>query len=181
MFSLTLHMVSSLDGYIAKPDNSIGWFETPDDFEGGVDPMAAYAAMQKVDCYVMGSKTYELAMELSKNHGWPYGETPIFVLTTRALPRRSDHIELFQGKPDALVSRLKSSYTNVWLVGGAEAASTFLRAGLVDEIRHNILPILLGEGLPFYDHLGIETPLHLVDAVTYKTGMVELRYSVKRE
>jgi len=86
---------------IAKPDNSVGWFETPDHFEGGVDPMAAYAAMQKVDCYIMGSKTYELAMELSKNHGWPYGETPTIVLTKSGLMTAMITITRNQGEPRA--------------------------------------------------------------------------------
>lgn len=177
---LTLHMVSSLDGFIAKPDNSIGWFETSSDFPEGIDPMAAFSQMRKVDCYIMGSRTYELAMELSKEHGWPYGDTPTVVLTKRELPRRSAHIELYDGDAASLVERLKGEYGNVWLVGGAEAAKTFLRAGLVSEIRHNILPILLGEGLPFYDHLEMEVPLKLLEAVTYKSGMVELHYGVMR-
>lgn len=175
---LTLHMVSSLDGFIAKPDNSIGWFETSSDYPEGIDPMAAFAEMQKVDCYIMGSKTYELAMELSKEHGWPYGETPTIVLTRRSLPKHHSAVELFQGDPVALVEQLRSKYANVWLVGGAEAARTFLQAGLVNEIRHNILPILLGAGLTFYGELGVEKPLHLVNTVIYKSGMAELHYRV---
>ena len=140
--------------------------------------MLAYAQMTKVDCYIMGSRTYDLAMELSREHGWPYGDTHTIVLTKRSLPRRSEHIEWYDGDLPVLLEKLKGEFGNVWLVGGAETARNFLRAGLVNEIRHNILPILLGGGLSFYDTVGMEKRLELVSHSAFKTGMVELHYRV---
>ena len=180
-FTLTIHMVSSLDGFVAKHDNSVGWFETPDHFEDGLDPMAAYAAMQKVDAYVMGARTYEHAFELSKNYGWPYGDTPTVVLTHRELPVDRKSIEFHSGDLHQLVEgHLKPRFQNVWVVGGPTITKGFLLANLVDEIRQNILPILLGEGVPFYDQLRQEKALHLLDVKAYKSGLVELRYAVRR-
>ena len=179
-FTLTVHMVSSLDGFVAKHDNSVGWFETPDHFEGGEDPMAAYAAMQKVDAYVMGARTYEHAFELSRDHGWPYGDTPTIVLTHRALPVDRKSIEFHAGDLRELVEEhLRPRFKNVWVVGGPDITRAFLQAGLVDEIRQNILPILLGDGVPFYDHVGREQALHLLDVKAYSSGLVELRYAVR--
>ena len=37
IFNVTIHMVSSLDGIIAKKDNSVSWFETTDYYEKGVE------------------------------------------------------------------------------------------------------------------------------------------------
>jgi dihydrofolate reductase len=83
-FKITIHMVSSLDGYIAKKDNSVSWFQTNDNYEQGVNVTEQQAAefLKTIDCYVMGSHTYELALQLSKAYGWPYGDVPTIVLTT---------------------------------------------------------------------------------------------------
>ena len=70
-FKITVHMVSSLDGMIAKKDNSVSWFETTDYYEKGIDEQGTADFLKTLDCYVMGSRTYEHAMELSKAYGWP--------------------------------------------------------------------------------------------------------------
>jgi len=75
--------------------------------------------------------------------------------------------------------RLAPHYKNVWVVGGAMLAKSFLQAGLADDIRLSILPIILGDGLPFFDHIGLESPLHLKEVSAYKGGMVELWYEIK--
>src|ERR1700709_2089275 len=94
-FKVTIHMVSSLDGYIAKKDNSVSWFETADKYEKGVDvtKQDVEEFLKTIDCYEMGSRTYELALELSKSYGWPYGDVPTIVLTHRNLPVDRQNIE----------------------------------------------------------------------------------------
>lgn len=177
---ITLHMVASLDGYIAKKDNSVGWFETTSPYEKGVEWQGTGDFMKSVDCYVMGAGTYEHACELSKEYYWAYGETPTVVVTHRHLARVRPHIEFYAGDLDNLVrERLLPRYKNIWVVGGAALAKDFLQQNLVDEIQLNILPILLGDGLPFFDRLGLEQPLHLKDTAAYKNGMVELTYALK--
>ena len=173
---LTIHMVSSLDGMIAKKDNSISWFETTDHYEKGTTGEDPAEFLKTIDCYLMGAKTYELALELSKSYGWAYGDTPTIVLTHRNLPVERPNIEFYSGDLSRLViERLKPNYRNVWLVGGAALAKDFINAKLAHEIRLSILPIILGDGLPFFDQLGKEHPLHLKDVTAYKNGMVELR------
>src|SRR5471030_1099850 len=137
-FKITIHMVSSLDGYIAKKDNSVSWFETSDNYEKGVNitDEDAEEFLKTIDCYVMGSRTYEHALELSKSYGWAYGDVPTIVLTHRNLPVDRPNIEIYSGDPDKLVNeRLKPKYNNVWLVGGAKLAKDFIRLNLADEIR----------------------------------------------
>ncbi len=182
IFKITIHMVSSLDGYIAKKDNSVSWFETTDNYEKGVNvtEQETEAFLKTIDCYVMGSRTYELALELSKSYGWPYGEVPTIVLSHRKLPVDKPNIEIYSGDLNKLVNeRLKPKYKNVWVVGGAELAKDFIVLNLADEIRQTILPIILGDGTPFYDHIRREKTLHLKNVTAYKNGLVELCYEIK--
>ncbi|MDR6945092.1 dihydrofolate reductase family protein [Mucilaginibacter pocheonensis] len=182
-FKITIHMVSSLDGYIAKKDNSVSWFETADYYEKGINitEQDAEEFLKTIDCYVMGSRTYEHALELSKSYGWAYGDVPTVVLTHRKLPVDRQNIEIYSGDLNKLVTeRLKPNYRNVWLVGGAKLAKDFIRLNLADEIRQSILPVILGDGTPFFDQIGKEQALHLKGVTAHKSGMVELCYEIKK-
>ena len=57
---VTIHMVSSLDGYIANKDNTIDWMQTNDHFKNGItlseEEIEDY--LNGIDCYIMGSRTY---------------------------------------------------------------------------------------------------------------------------
>jgi dihydrofolate reductase len=181
-FKVTIHMVSSLDGIIAKKDNSVSWFETTDYYEKGVTEQDAGEFLKTIDCYVMGFHTYEHALELSKSYGWVYGDVPTIVLTHRKLPVDKKNIEIYSGDLNKLVNeRLKPNYKNVWLVGGAILAKDFIRSKLADEIRLSVMPIILGDGTLFFDHIGKEQALHLKEVTAYKSGMVELWYEIRKE
>jgi dihydrofolate reductase len=168
-------MVASLDGFIAKKDNSVSWMDTGDVYEKGIsiseEEIAAF--LKTIDCYVLGSRTYEHALQL----GWPYGDTPTIVTTTRDLPSLKKPVEFYSGDLKRLVDEiLAPRYRNVWLVGGAALCQNFLRLGLVDEIRLSIVPVLLGDGMRLFENSGTEQKWHLKNVVTYKNGFVELLY-----
>ena len=174
-------MVSSLDGIIAKKDNNVSWFDTADYYEKGVTEQNTAEFLKTIDCYVMGSRTYEHALELSKSYGWAYGEVPTIVVTHRNLPVERQHIERYSGDLNALVNEhLKPTYRNVWVVGGAMLAKDFICLKLADEIRLSVMPIILGEGTLFFDQIGQEQALHLKDVTAYKSGMVELWYEIRK-
>jgi dihydrofolate reductase len=180
-FRITIHMVSSLDGIIAKKDNSVYWFETSDKYDKGVNGQDPDDFLKSIDCYVMGSRTYEHALELSKSYGWAYGDVPTIVLTHRSLATERQNIEFYAGDLEKLVEdKLKPKYTNVWVVGGAMVARDFIRLNLAHEIRQSIIPIILGDGVPFFDKIGKEQALHLKDVTAYKNGIVELCYEIKK-
>jgi dihydrofolate reductase len=171
--TITLHVVSSLDGFIAKKDNSVSWMDSSDDvYERGVTDDGA-DVLESIDCYVLGSRTYEHALQL----GWPYGDTPTVVLTTRELRSTRNSVEFYSGQLKRLVGEiLAPRYRNIWLVGGAMLGQSFLRLGLVDEIRLMIAPVILGDGLHLFGDSGIEQKWHLKNVVAYKNGFVELSY-----
>jgi dihydrofolate reductase len=172
--TITLHVVSSLDGFIANKDNTVSWMDSPADiYEKGVAD-EAFELPQPIDCYVLGSRTYEHALAL----GWPYGDTPTVVVTSRELPRTRETVEFYSGNLNQLVSeRLAPRYKNIWLVGGAILGQSFLRLGLVDEIRLMIAPVTLGDGLHLFGNSGIEQKWKLKNVLGYKNGFVELSYS----
>ncbi|HEY6443989.1 MAG TPA: dihydrofolate reductase family protein [Candidatus Acidoferrales bacterium] len=172
--TVTLHMVPSLDGFIAKKDNTVSWLDGyADVYERGVSEDSGQETVSAIDCYVLGSRTYEHASEL----GWPYGDTPTVVTTKRELPSTRKSVEFYSGDLKKLVEEiLAPRYENIWLVGGAMLCQNFLKLGLVDEIRLSIAPVMLGDGLSLFGNSGTEKRWRLKDVIAYKTGFVELLY-----
>lgn len=181
---VTIHMAASLDGYIARKDGSVDWLETSDRFEDGevMAPESVAEFLRTIDCYVMGSRTYETALGFEdKGLGWAYGDKPTFVLTRRELRRKRNTVEFYAGDLARLVEeRLKPNFRSIWFVGGGAVSGECLRRGLADEIRYSVLPILIGDGIAFFERLDRDVPLHLLEVKTYQSGMLALRYEVKR-
>ena len=181
---VTIHMAASLDGFIARKVGRVDWMETSDEFADGhtMEPGFVEAFLKTIDCYVMGSRTYETALNFeAKGFGWSYGDKPTFVLTTRDLPKTRDTVEFYSGDLAQFVNeRLRPRVRSIWFVGGGLVSGECLRLGLADEVRYSILPILIGDGIPFFDKLDGDVPLHLAEVKAYKNGIVELCYEVRR-
>ena len=181
---VTIHMVASLDGFIARRDGRVDWMETSDDFPGGetMDPASVQAFLKTIDCYVMGSRTYETALCFeAQGMGWAYGDKPTFVLTHRELPRTRKSVEFYSGDLTQLVNgRLRTGFRSIWFVGGGQVSAECLRLGLADDVRYSILPILIGDGIQFFDKLDRDVPLHLAEVKADKSGMIGLHYEVRR-
>ncbi|HEX4681589.1 MAG TPA: dihydrofolate reductase family protein [Gemmatimonadaceae bacterium] len=177
-------MAASLDGFIARKDGGVDWLETSDEFADGktMDAESVHAFLGTIDCYVMGSRTYETALGFeSKGFGWAYGDKPVFVLTHRDLPRTRDTVEFHSGDLASFVNeRLRPGFRTIWFVGGGVVAGECLRLGLADEIRYSIIPMLIGDGISFFEKLDRDVALHLAEASAYANGVVELRYDVRR-
>jgi dihydrofolate reductase len=181
---VTLHMAASLDGFIARKDGRVDWLDTSDEFAGGDTLTREFVEgfLKAIDCYVMGSRTYETALGFeTRGMGWSYGDKPTFVLTSRKLPRSRDTVEFYSGDLAQLVNeRLRPAFRTIWFVGGGAVAGDCLRLGLADEVRCSILPIVIGEGIPFAASLDKDVALHLAAVKAYTSGMVELCYEVRR-
>ena len=181
---VTIHMVASLDGFIARKDGRVDWLETSDAFEGGdtLDAEFVQKFLETIDCYVMGSRTYETALDFeARGFGWSYGDKPTFVLTSRKLPKTRDTVEFYSGDLARLVNeRLKPAFRSIWFVGGGAVCGECLRLGLADEVRYSIMPVLIGDGISFFEGLDTDVALHLVEVTAYESGMVALRHEVRK-
>ena len=180
---VTIHMAASLDGFIARRDGGVDWMETADHYAGGeqLDPQTVSRFLAGIDCYVMGSRTYETALGFeAKGYGWAYGDKPVIVLTTRDLPKTRASVEFHAGELALLIGRVRATYRTIWLVGGGALSGESLRRALADDVRYSILPVLIGDGIRFFDRLDEDVALHLAEVKAYASGIVGLRYEVKR-
>jgi len=181
---VTIHMAASLDGFIARKDGGVDWMETADEFAGGdtMDPAFVEAFLKTIDCYVMGSRTYETALNFeARGYGWSYGDKPVFVLTRRDLARTRSTVEFHSGDLAQIITEsLRPKFGSIWVVGGGAVAGECLRLGLADEVRYSILPVLIGNGIQFFESLDRDVALHLAEVKAYRSGMVGLHYEVKR-
>lgn len=180
---VTIHMAASLDGFIARKDGSVDWLETGDAFEGGetLDAETIKQFLATIDCYVMGSRTYETALGfVEKGFGWAYGDKPTWVLTKRDLPKVRDTVAFHSGDLAELVHGLRARYRHIWIAGGGAVAGECLRLGLADEVRWSIAPVVIGDGIRFFDGLDRDVPLHLLEVKAYTSGMVALRHAVRK-
>jgi dihydrofolate reductase len=85
---------------------------------------------------------------------------PIFVLTSRKLLRTRNTVEFYSGDLAHFVNgRLRPAFRSIWFVGGGVVSGECLRLGLADEVRYSILPILIGEGIPFFEKLALPMDL----------------------
>ena len=151
---VTVHMVSSLDGFISKKDNDISWMHSEDHYKKGILLSEEYISdfLKSIDCYVMGSVTYEHALEF----GWPYGDKAVFVLTSRNLKAHKGSVKFLNGHLETLVNELKLKYKNIWMVGGSKLTKESINLNLVDKIVITIAPIILGEGTLFFNYISCQ-------------------------
>jgi hypothetical protein len=167
-------MAASLDGFVARKDGRVDWLETADEFPDGdtLDPEFVETFLKTIDCYVMGSRTYETALSFeAQGLGWSYGDKPTFVLTSRDLPRTPDTVEFYSGDLAQFVNgQLRPTFRTIWFVGGGVAGrrgSLFDPADL-DWRRHTV-----------FQEARQRHRLHLAEVKAYKSGMVELCYQVR--
>jgi dihydrofolate reductase len=183
--TVTVHMAASLDGFIARKDGSVDWMHVKDSYEAGetLDPAYVRAFLAAIDCYVMGSKTYETALGYERSgKGWAYGDTPTVVLTNRHLPPVRPTVQFMSGDLATIFAqRLRPKYRNIWVAGGGQVAGDCLRLGLADEVRYSIMPVLIGEGIGFFEGLDRDVALHLREVKAYRSGIVALRHDIVRE
>lgn len=169
-----LYIAVSLNGYIADQSGGVAWLnQLPAQEEDGYPEFIA-----QVDTIIMGAATYgQIVTELSPGE-WPYQEQKTYVLTHQ--PGRADeenHIIFTSCPPGHLVEQLKEQKgKNIWICGGAQTARQFIRAGLVEEYRLTIAPVLLGKGIPLFEEDGPQKQLSL-KKVIQRGPLVELIYS----
>lgn len=174
--SLIYHVTSSLDGYIARPDGRLDWFDAHRQADEECSFQYFYAG---IDALLMGRITYEAMLQ--RGGPWPYPGKPCVVLTRSELPRASAEVQLTHCTPAQAVEALgEARFQRIWLVGGSSLAGTCYAAGLLDEMVINLVPYLLGAGVPLLA-TGLERGLVLNEQRRFNDGTIQLHYQVKSQ
>ena len=187
------YCAATLDGYIADPDDGIDWlmgYEGSYEGEGAEPgPMSDGGSYDRfyegVGALVSGSTTYEFVIDHLGSEGeWPYAGKPYWVLSSRELPQPpGDHdVRIVQAEVTEVHEEMVAAAEgrNIWIVGGGNVASQFADAGLLDELLLTVVPVVLGAGKPLFDRRLPGGPMQLTGTTPFETGMVELRYEIKR-
>ena len=94
---------------------------------------------------------------------------------------RATTVEFRSGDLTPFVNGLRTTFRSIWFVGGGVLSAECLRLGLADEVRYSIVPIAIGDGIRFFENLDRDVALHLAEVKAYTSGMVALRYQVRRD
>jgi dihydrofolate reductase len=179
-------MSVSLDGFGETPSRSLAWVLVDEELHASFNEEA-----RAVSAFLYGRRLYEVMIDY-----WPTAEadpsaTPVElefariwkpkpkIVFSRTLKRVAWNSRLVRTDAVAEVSRLKATPGFDMGVGGPTTASTFLRAGLIDEVRLYVHPVVLGAGTPLFPPLEDRVGLHLLETRRFASGVVYLRYEVK--
>jgi dihydrofolate reductase len=162
----------SLDGFIARPDGGLDWLDHAGNVDHGYE-----AFMASVDALVMGRHTYETVLGFGS---WPYGAKPVFVLSSSSLRPAPSGAALHHlaGEPQAVVAALGSHGVRHAYIDGGVTIQRFLRAGLIQRLVINRLPVLIGQGIPLFDRLDRDILMRHVRTQSFSTGLVQTEYEV---
>jgi dihydrofolate reductase len=163
---------TSLDGFIARANGDFDFLD-----EGGGEPHGYDEFMATVDALVIGRKTFETVLAFRQ---WPYGEKPVFVLSTRPLaPAPPDAVvEHVSGEPAAIWAQLAARGLQHIYVDGGITIQRFLRAGLIQRLIITRVPVLIGQGIPLFGALPHDVILRHVATRQYAGGLVQSEYAV---
>lgn len=166
-------IATSLDGFIAGPDDDLSWLPTP---SGDPPPDFGYGAfMDGVGALLMGRNTFEVVAGFEG--AWPYAERPVLVATHRPLQTEQPTVRAAGGTIHELVQQAitLADGRDVYLDGGAVIRQA-VDAGLVDTLTITMVPVILGAGSPLFAGVEHRTRLTLIGSETLGEGLVQLRY-----
>ena len=170
-----VHIGTSADGYIARPDGDLEWLTSrpkPEGFYG----MSAF--MRSIDTKLLGRKTYEWSLR----RGAKFDSTSRYVVFSRDAPPAGapSRVEFVNGAIGTFVSRLREQPgKDIWLMGGGELIASFLDAQAIDEFVVTVAPVFIGDGIPLIARRHRHVPLDLEAVERFEDGVVQLRYRVQ--
>jgi dihydrofolate reductase len=174
MRKVTFGVANSLDNYIARKDGAIDWI-----LAGEETASATTEFWKTIDTVVIGRKTYEPVLK----SGTPFPTFPgvkNYVLSRRLKKGSDENVEIIGEDAIEFVRKLKTQEgKDIFLMSGGVLAKPLFEANLVDEVRVNIHPLLLGSGIPLFHEIGHQIDLELMHSKSFKIGCVSITYPVK--
>ena len=172
---IIVHIATSADGYIARPDGSLDWLTSrpaPKGFYG----MPEFT--RSVDAKLLGRKTFGLSVEM----GAPFSANDRHYVFSRRPPPASvpAGVEFVSQPIGAFAQRLREQAgKNIWMMGGGEIIASFLDEDAIDEFVISVVPIFIGEGIPLIAPRHREVPLTLRSVKPFPDGVVQIHYDVR--
>lgn len=173
---IKLYIATSLDGFIARENGSIDWLTR---YENDSETDYGYSRFySSIGTVLMGRKTYEQVLGFGK---WPYGEKKSYVFTRQKEPmRHENNVEFVSGDIGEFVRQLmENTEKDIWLVGGSQLIKAFFEENLVQDMIVFVIPIILGSGIPLFDHIGREIRLRTGKIEKYENGLVSVEYKIE--
>ena len=173
MRKISLFIATSLDGYIAKPDDDLSFLRLIE--KEGED--YGYAEFTNtIDTLIVGRRTYDYVLEEIGPSHYDNGQRDVYVITRTERPQVGRTI-FYTGDITELVKRLKSGKgKNIYCDGGAEIINELLKHDLIDEFIISVIPVLLGDGIKLFKDGRPEQRLEFITAKTFETGLIQLYY-----
>lgn len=171
-----VHIGTSADGYIARPDGDLEWLTSrpaPKGFYGMND------FVKTIDTKLLGRKTFELSLRLGAKFD---GKDRHVVFSRQEAPAGAPPgVEFVSGDIAEFIGRLKSEPgKDLWLMGGGELIASFLDANAIDEFVISMAPVFIGDGIPLIARRGRHVQLELRSTESFEDGLVQLRYRVQK-
>lgn len=172
MVKASVFIATSLDGFIARADDDLDWLPA-----GGGEEHGYEAFMASVDALVIGRRTFEKVLTFDT---WPYGEKPVFVLSTHELPSppQGAVVERMSGDLAEILARLDGRGVRHIYVDGGITIQRFLAAGLIQHLTITRIPVILGGGIPLFGEAETDIHLHHIATRQYSSGLVQSEYEV---
>ncbi|MCP3754657.1 dihydrofolate reductase family protein [Streptomyces sp. TBY4] len=174
-FTATVFIGTSLDGYIARPDDDIEWLTSRGEKAGD---MGFFEFLASVDAVIMGRNTYDKVIGFGEEN-WHYGDRHVGVLSTTLAEDADPRVTVYRTMDD-LVSDLNERGIQHVYPDGGRLVQSFLRAGLVDRLIISIAPVLIGAGHGLFGDLAQDVSLRLETAADLGGGFAQLRYTVEK-
>ncbi|HLA11514.1 MAG TPA: dihydrofolate reductase family protein [Pyrinomonadaceae bacterium] len=169
---ISVFIGTSVDGFIARQDGGLDFLPP-----GGGEPHGYEEFMASIDALVIGRNTFETVLAFET---WPYGEKPVFVLSTRKLAPAPHGaiVEHMSGEPAEIVARLDARRIGHIYVDGGMTIQRFLRAGLIQRLIITRVPVLIGAGIPLFGETDRDVILKHVMTRQYASGLVQSEYEI---
>lgn len=165
-----LYVAMSLDGYIAKEDDTIDFLskvESPGEDYG-------YAEFTKtVDTIIWGRKTYDKVKSFGIE--FPHKDKKVYVLS-KSKTGSEPHIQYFSDAKALIANLKKEPGKDIYCDGGSETVKEMLRYSLIDKMIISIIPHLVGSGIRLFRDGLAEQNIKLVKSQTFASGLVQLSY-----
>jgi dihydrofolate reductase len=171
-----LYIATSLDGYVAGPNDEIEWLNRYSNVDFGLQEF-----LKRVGAIIMGRRSYDIGIERKWFSQYNYG-VPIFVVSHDqpvSINKDAEFIFVTEGiETSHRQAKSKAGDKNVWIFGGANISQQLLQLGLIDEISIGIVPTLLGNGKRLFDSIENHIELILIKTKQYEEDLVELNYNI---